>query len=108
MMGASDLTESVKLEAEFQNENHPYIRAYIQKRGRIADEDSILNNSEQRAYDMELMKEFYREDIKVASIIQKYQPEMMLPVIRHITLLYIHAWTRYRGMGIAPILLHSA
>lgn len=78
MMGASDLTESVKLEAEFQNESHPYIRAYIQERGRIADEDSILNNSEQRAYDMELMKEFYREDIKVASIIQKYQPEMKL------------------------------
>ncbi len=70
MMGASGLTESVKLEEEFQNESHPYIRAYIQERGRIADEDGILNNSEQRAYDMELMKEFYREDIKVASIIQ--------------------------------------
>lgn len=72
MMGASDLSESIKAEAELQKEN-PYVQAYIRERGRVADEDSILNNSEQRATDIETLKGFYEDDIKVAKIIQKYQ-----------------------------------
>ncbi len=73
MMGATEFSDSLKIKTEFQKEN-PYVQAYIKERGIVANENDLLNNSEQRAIDIERLNKFYAEDIEVAGILQKYQP----------------------------------
>lgn len=55
-----------------QRNANPYIQRYLKERGTVADENSSLNNTEQRAADMETLIEIYKEDIGVGNILQKY------------------------------------
>lgn len=81
MMGAADLSQDVNLDKATDLttqtvglvKDGPYVKAYIQEHGSIADEGSETNNSKQRASDMALLDEFYKEDIEVSGIIKKYE-----------------------------------
>ena len=55
-----------------QRNANPYVQQYLKERGTVADENSSLNNTEQRAADMETLIEIYKEDIGVGNILQKY------------------------------------
>ena len=74
MMGAVDL--SAQNETLKMYDNNPYVRQYLIERGTVADEGSLLNNTAQRAADMEALVEIYNQDVNVGSILQKYLPEI--------------------------------
>ena len=72
----SFLAGAIDLAAEeqhlMQRNANPYVQQYLKERGTISDDNSLLNNTEQRAADMETLIEIYREDIGVGNILQKY------------------------------------
>lgn len=74
LIGCVGFTASAEEPAAAQNvEQNPYVAKYLEERGPV-DEDSLLNNSEQRAFDIQTLKEIYNEDIEVGQILEKYTP----------------------------------